>query len=96
MIVNPAANNISPRIFFGRWLLIGVFIALLWLPTADFFCGFDRTEPAGENRLPAPRPRLEHLDLSGIKHFLGMSEAYFNDHFGFCKRRLKSAAGSCV
>jgi hypothetical protein len=62
---------------------------LLWLPTVDFFSGIDRTQPPGENRLPAPPPRLGERDLTGVKNYLAAAEIYFNDHFGFRKRLIR-------
>ncbi|MEI9962558.1 MAG: alginate O-acetyltransferase [Limisphaerales bacterium] len=87
--MNPIAHITSPRKPWAEWLLIFVFATLLWLPTLDFFCDIDPTDPAGENRLPAPEPRLTQLNVSGIKHFLAASELYFNDHFGFRNRLIR-------
>jgi len=66
-IVSSAAKNISPRKPWVDGLLIVLFAALLWLPTVDFFSGVDRTEPPGENRMPAPKPRLTQWNLSGAQ-----------------------------
>jgi hypothetical protein len=87
--VNPPADIIPPRKPWADWLLILVFAALLWLPILDYFSGVDCTDPAGENRLPAPKPRLAQLNLAGVQNYLSASEMYFNDHFGFRKRLIR-------
>ena len=87
--MNPAADLNPLRKPWADWLVIFLFAALLWLPTLDYFSGLDRTEPPGENRLPAPRPRLAQLDFSGAQKFITASELYFNDHFGFRKRLIR-------
>ncbi len=87
--MSPSANSIPLRKPWADWLIIGLFAALLWLPTLDFFSAMDRTEPPGENRLPAPRPRLERRDLSGVQAYFAAAEAWFNDHFGFRKRLIR-------
>jgi len=88
-IVSSAANNISPRKPWVDGLLIVLFAALLWLPTVDFFSGVDRTEPPGENRMPAPKPRLAQWNLSGVQAYFIAAETYFNDYFGFRKRLIR-------
>ncbi len=71
----------------NEWLLIIVFAALLGLPTVDYFLGIDHTQAPGENRLPAPEPRLVAWNVAGAQQYLTASETYFNDHFG-CRKRL--------
>jgi hypothetical protein len=80
------APSPSTSIRFARrdWLLGAVFLALLLLPTLDFFFGIDPTPAVNENRNLAPAPVW-----SGVKNVqptLVQSEKFFNDHFGF--RRL--------
>jgi len=87
--MNPVDEAVSRRRPWADWLLIFVFVALLWLPTVDFFTGIDRTDPAGENRLPAPIPRLARRDFPGVKNYAAAAELYFNDHFGFRKRLIR-------
>lgn len=84
-------NLIAPKSS-RRWVsgtTIAVFLALLALPTVDFFSGIDVTRPADENRLPAPKPQLTAWSFSGVRNFLSGAEAYFNDHFGFRKRLIR-------
>ncbi len=83
------ANILSPRKPWADWGLIVFFAALLWLPTVDFFTGVDRTEPPGENRMPAPKPRLAQWNLSGVQAYFAAAETYFNDYFGFRKRLIR-------
>ncbi len=87
--MNPNTKPGPPRQAWTDWLLVLVFGALLWLPTADYFGHVDWTQPTDENRLMAPKPRLARLDFSGVRDYLGASEAYFNDHFGFRKRLIR-------
>jgi len=87
--VKPPADFPAPRKPWQEWLLIGLFAALLWLPTVDYFTGIDITEPPGENRLPAPKPRLTQRNFSGVQNYLAAAEVYFNDHFGFRKRLIR-------
>jgi alginate O-acetyltransferase complex protein AlgJ len=77
------------RYLWADALLIFIFIVMLWLPTLDFFGHLDRTETPGENRLPAPPPKLTSLNLTGLKKFIAGSELYFNDHFGFRNRLIR-------
>ena len=87
--MTPATEKNAPRRPWADWLLIFFFAALLWLPTVDFFTGIDVTQPPGENRLPAPKPRLARLDFSGAQDYMAAAEIYFNDHFGFRKRLIR-------
>ena len=84
-----ATSKTSTRQAWADVLLIIVFAALLLLPTADYFGHFDWTKPLDENRLPAPRPRLTRLDLSGLRAYAAAAEAWFNDHFGFRRRLVR-------
>ena len=83
------ADNPARRRAWLDWLLIVLFAALLWLPTVDYFTGIDITEAPGENRLPAPKPRLARRDFAGVQDYLAAAEVYFNDHFGFRKRLIR-------
>jgi hypothetical protein len=87
--MKPTSDIAVPRIRWIEWLLIFVFAGLLWLPTVDYFTGIDRTQPPGENRLPAPKPRLTRRDVAGVQNYLAAAEIYFNDHFGFRKRLIR-------
>jgi alginate O-acetyltransferase complex protein AlgJ len=69
---------------FWDTLTILVFLALLWLPTADSLFKLDRAEEPQENRLPARWPAGAGLARS--REFLAGVESFFNDHFGFRKR----------
>ena len=71
------------------WLLIALFATLLGLPTADYFLGIDHTAAPGENRLPAPVPRLTSRTIAGVQAYVAASETYFNDHFGYRKRLVR-------
>ena len=76
----------------GAWrdfLLMGIFVTLLWLPTVDFITGIDVTTPPGENRMPAPKPHFERKSMEGVQQLAVETENYFNDHFGFRKRLIR-------
>ena len=77
------------RLVWGDFFLLWLFIALLWLPTLDFFTGIDVTMPPGENRMPAPKPHFEGKSMAGIQQSAVATENYFNDHFGFRKRLIR-------
>ena len=85
--MNPPPQNPSRR--WANVVIICLFLGVLWLPTVDYFSGLDHTPPPGENRLPAPKPRLVRRDLSGVQAWLATAEIYFNDHFGFRKRLIR-------
>jgi len=87
--MSPALGRQRSRHVRADWILIGLFFALLWLPTADFFSGIDTTSPPGENRLPAAKPQLVQRNFSGLQQYLAGAEIYFNDHFGFRKRLIR-------
>lgn len=87
--MNALGHSNGRRHAWADWLVIFLFGGLLWLPTVDFFSGIDRTQPPGENRLPAPTPRLLQKDFASVQTFLTASETYFNDHFGFRKRLIR-------
>ena len=85
--MNPPPQKPSRR--WANVVIICLFLGVLWLPTVDYFSGLDHTPPPGENRLPAPKPRLVRRDLSGVQACLATAEIYFNDHFGFRKRLIR-------
>ena len=89
MSSDSSSRNDYPEKSWSDGLLICFFIVLLWLPTVDFFCGIDHSQPTGENRLPAPKPELKQLNLTGLQKFITATEAYFNDHFGFRKGLIR-------
>lgn len=81
--MNDTSNTPAPT----RWTnvaLIGLFTAMLWLPTLDTFCHIDWTPPHNENRAMAAIPKPPS-DRHGLQIYVGGLEAYFNDHFGFRK-----------
>jgi len=84
-----SATLIQPRKPWADGLIVFLFVALLWLPTLDFFTGIDLTGPTNENRRPAAKPRFKHADFPGLQNYLADSEAYFDDHFGFRKRLIR-------
>ena len=70
-----------------RWtnvLLVAVFMALLWLPTFDWWFHFDQSPAFNEKRPPAAWPQSKP-GLDGLQQYVRGLEAYFNDHFGFRK-----------
>ena len=74
-----------------RWtnrILIGLFVALLWLPTADTFFHFDHAHQPNEKRLLAAPPKLTP-GVDGLRKYLAGLDAYFGDHFG-CRKVLVS------
>jgi hypothetical protein len=77
------STKASPRQPWAEWLLAVIFVGLVWLPTADYFCHLDRAQPPNENRVMAPKPTLAKLDFPGVQRYLTGVESYFNDHFGF-------------
>lgn len=87
--MNPAGGTIPSRKAWADWLVIFIFVALLWLPTIDFFTGMDVTRPPDENRLPASKPRLTTWSFPDLQNYVGSAEIYFNDHFGFRKRLIR-------
>jgi len=87
--MNPATDHTPPRRGWADWMVIAAFALLLWAPTLDSFIGLDHSRPPGENRLPAPPPRLAQLNFAGLKQFLAGTDAYFNDHFGFRKKLIR-------
>jgi hypothetical protein len=84
-----STTKTRPRQAWPDVLLMIAFGALLWLPTVDYFGHVDWTPSLDENRLPAPRPRLTGLDISGAQNYLAATEAYFDDHFGFRRRLVR-------
>ena len=85
--MNPTAAN--PVL--TRWtnrLLVGLFMALLWLPTLDTFFHFDQARRPNEKRLLAAFPKLAP-GVAGLKNYLAGLDAYFSDHFG-CRKVLVS------
>jgi alginate O-acetyltransferase complex protein AlgJ len=70
-------------------VLIAFFFTLLWLPTLDKCFNLDHSRPPGENRLPAPFPKMESLNLTNAQKYTVGLEAYFNDHFGFRKKLIR-------
>ncbi len=87
--MNPVPTPTARRKPWADQLLIAVFIALVWLPTVDFFTGIDITKPPSENRVLARKPQLGPLDWSGARNYAAAWEVYFNDHFGFRKRLIR-------
>lgn len=87
--MNPAINRTSPRRAWADWILIGIFLSLLWLPTLDSWLSLDWAPATGENRLPAPRPKLTEFSFRNLQHYQAGWEAYFNDHYGFRKRLIR-------
>lgn len=83
------ASSPSPAVRFLRRdrLLSAVFIALILLPTLDFFFGLDPTPVVNENRNPAAAPVWSGLE--NLQPTLGQSEKFFNDHFGFRQLLLR-------
>ena len=68
--------------------LIVIFLALIWLPTADTFLHLDRTAAPTENRTPARFPEFQR-SLRGAREFFAGLDSYFSDHFGFRKRLVR-------
>jgi alginate O-acetyltransferase complex protein AlgJ len=69
-------------------ILIGLFMAMLWLPTLDSILYIDRTPLRSENRSMAVFPKRQP-GVYGLENFIKGLEAYFNDHFGFRKCLVK-------
>jgi len=86
--MTPAPDSKPIRQRWADWLVIAVFIALIWAPTLDECFHLDRARPPGENRLPAPLPKLQHPNFADAQKFITGLDAYFNDHFGFRKRLI--------
>ena len=84
MSANPTSNRLHP---FWDTLTIVLFLALLWLPTLDYFFKFDHTPTPNENRLPAQWPHF--TGLAQGREFITGVENYFNDHFGFRNRLIR-------
>lgn len=66
----------------ARIALVAAFFALLWLPLADNVLHLDHSQPSNENRIPAPRPKLDG-SLQSLKEFPRAFGAFYDDHFGF-------------
>jgi alginate O-acetyltransferase complex protein AlgJ len=75
------------RQFKNIWLS-GVFVTLILLPTADSLFHLDHAPPPNEKRLPAEFP--DFAGVGGSRQFVSGLEAYFNDHFGFRKRLIRT------
>jgi len=74
-----------------RWtnrILIGLFMALIWLPTVDTFFHLDHARQPNEKRLLAAFPKLAP-GVDGLRKYLAGLDAYFSDHFG-CRNQLVS------
>ena len=72
-----------------RWtntLLIGLFMAMLWLPTLDTFFHLDWAPPTTENRALASLPKTP-AGWRQLQPYVAGLEVYFNDHFG-CRKCL--------
>jgi hypothetical protein len=83
--MNQPSDNIAITGWTNR-ILVGLFVAFLWLPTLDTIFHFDSASPPDEKRLPAEFPEFESTP-GGCKKYLAGLEAYFNDHFG-CRKCL--------
>jgi hypothetical protein len=69
--------------------LIAVFLLLLWAPMFDTVFDMDKSRAAGENRLPAAPPDWNDLKSGHVQKYIGASETYFNDHFGFRNKLVR-------
>lgn len=67
-------------------VLIGLFMALLWLPGLDSVFHFDWSRVPTENRALATFPAAP-TSWHGVQAFVNGLEAYFKDHFG-CRKCL--------
>jgi hypothetical protein len=83
------STNTSPRQPWADWLLAVIFVGFVCLPTADYFCHLDWSQPPNENRVMASKPTMAKLDFPGVQSYLAGVESYFNDHFGFRKRLVR-------
>ncbi len=72
---------------FWETLMIGLFLALLWLPTLDHFFKLDHARSPMENRRLAAWPQVRGIGQS--RDFIMGIENYFSDHFGFRKRLIR-------
>ena len=84
-------NQPAAHPFLTRWtnrILIGLFMALIWLPTVDTFFHFDHARQPNERRLLAAFPKLTS-GVDGLRKYLAGLDAYFSDHFG-CRKLLVS------
>lgn len=72
----PRAKQVADR------LLVGLFLAAVWLPLIGQTFAPDRTAGRQEKRQLAPLPHLAWTRAS-IAAFPRAFEAYYNDHFGF-------------
>ena len=66
-------------------VLMGVFLALLWLPNLEAVFHWDELPQVNEKRALAKFPALQP-GLAGLRSFVNGLEAFYNDHFGFRKR----------
>jgi alginate O-acetyltransferase complex protein AlgJ len=79
------ANKIKQ--FKSMWLS-GIFVVLVLLPTADTLFHLDHAPTPNEKREPAKFPQFAGLGES--RQFVSGLESYFNDHFGFRKRLIRT------
>jgi hypothetical protein len=71
----------------AAWLSV-VFLLMLWLPTLDWLLHLDHAPLSNEKRLMAEAPQFK--GLGQLKEYLAGFELYFNDHFGFRKRLIRT------
>jgi alginate O-acetyltransferase complex protein AlgJ len=88
--MNPA--SLPDKIRQGKlWLLSLLFLALICLPTLDWIFHLDHAPMANEKRLLTKFP--EFRGLAQLQEFITGLEGYFNDHFGFRKRLVRTYNG---
>ena len=80
------STNHWPRTVWDT-LTIVMFVALLWLPTVDYFFKIDPSPMPVENRRPAPWPQFGGIRQS--REFVTGIDRYFDDHFGFRKSLVR-------
>jgi len=84
--VKNESTNHWPRTVWDT-LTIVMFVALLWLPTVDYYFKLDPSPMPVENRRPAPWPQFAGIRQS--REFVTGIDRYFNDHFGFRKSLVR-------
>src|SRR5438270_868085 len=85
MRMRPAFNRVRRS---RAVLLSALFVLLIWLPTLDWVLHLDHAPISNEKRLMGPFP--EFKGVWQLKEFIAGLEMYFNDHFGFRKRLIRT------
>ena len=68
------------------WILIGLFLAFIFLPFGAYLAHWQSGQPVGENRTLAARPAFRK---DPVKTLPAEIDAYYKDHFGFRKQLIQ-------